>query len=648
LEHRLLFSHLDSIWRVKEAPGLAGASQFTETSAQSSKESGVQGIKESHVDPVRSKGARVSETSNGRDPARPQALKIRPRRAIFPLWLSRLGAVVLVVLIVLGAAGEYVAHNAEPMLRRRVIANLEGRFHSPVELDTLHLSLLHGLQVSGGGLRILNIAGPEHPDARPENAAPMLSVKSFEFRSGLRELFEPTMRIVTVYVQGMQLNIPPRQERGPLLTKDDPKRRGQPRIGLAIDKIVCTDLTLTIETSKPGKPPLVFAIRNLTATDVGPKKPLLFEAFLVNPKPVGDIHSTGHFGPWQDDNPRDTPVDGRYAFTNADLNTIKGLGGILSSTGNYSGTLGEIDVSGSTDTPDFSLDVSEHKVALHTDYQALVDGTSGDTTLKSVRATLLNTVLLASGSVTRSVDAAPGDEIALPGDSGKHVPGHDIELAVASQQARVEDILRLGTKSSPPIMNGALTLKTQLSIPPGPVSVSKKMRIQGTFAIRGAKFSNAKWQETIDKLSERAQGHPKQANPADAPVVASQMAGSFALANAVLHVPDLNYKMPGAQVHLLGDYSLNGETFEFQGTVRTDATASQMLTGWKSVLAKPFDGLLKKDGAGLEVPIKVSGTKSDPKFGVDLDKMGLGFLSHHKDQPAGAKDQAAPAANDKQ
>ena len=109
------------------------------------------------------------------------------------------------------------------------------------------------------------------------------------------------------------------------------------------------------------------------------------------------------------------------------------------------------------------------------------------------------------------------------------------------------------------------------------------------------------------------------------------MGGGFSLADATLHVPDLNYRMPGAQVHLVGDYSLDGERFEFAGTVRTEATASQMLTGWKSWIAKPFDGLLKKNGAGLEVPIKVSGTKSDPKFGVDLDKMGLGFLTGHKE-----------------
>jgi hypothetical protein len=554
--------------------------------------------------------------------------------------------VVLAVFVVLAIALEYVAHNAEPILRRRVIADLEARFHSPVELDALHISLFHGLQASGTGLRIFFLAGPNQPDKNPERGRPMLSVDSFEFRTGVRQLFEPTMRVLTVYVHGVDLHIPPAQERGPLLPTDDPKRRGQPRIALIVDKIVCTDLKLIIETTKPDKPPLVFDIGNVTLTDVGRNKPLLYDASLVNPKPVGDIHAIGHFGPWQDDNPRDTPIDGRYSFSNADLATIKGIAGTLSSTGNFSGVLGEIAVTGSTDTPNFSLDVSNHPVPLHTDFQAIVDGTTGDTTLQQVRATLLHTVLLASGTIFRSRETTArntGDQDpALPGDSLNHVPGHDIELTVTSDQARVEDVLALGAKTTPPIMSGALTLKTKLSIPPGHISVTHKMRLQGTFTIRGATFSNAHWQETLDSLSKRAQGEPKQANPTDAPVVASQMSGSFALANALLHIPTLNYQLPGAQVHLAGDYGLSGEKFDFAGTVRTEATASQMLTGWKSKLVKPFDGLLKKNGAGLEVPIKVSGTKSDPKFGVDLDKMGLGFLTHHEDNPKPSPPPANP------
>jgi hypothetical protein len=104
------------------------------------------------------------------------------------------------------------------------------------------------------------------------------------------------------------------------------------------------------------------------------------------------------------------------------------------------------------------------------------------------------------------------------------------------------------------------------------------------------------------------------------------------LANAVLEMPKLNYQMPGAQVDLGGKYSLDGNTFDFAGTVRTKATASQMLTGWKSIVAMPFDKLLAKNGAGVEVPVTISGTRSDPKFGVDKDKLWSEIFSHHDTQ----------------
>jgi len=54
--------------------------------------------------------------------------------------------------------------------------------------------------------------------------------------------------------------------------------------------------------------------------------------------------------------------------------------------------------------------------------------------------------------------------------------------------------------------------------------------------------------------------------------------------------------------------------------VRTTATASQMTTGWKSKLLKPVDRFLKKNGAGMEIPVKITGTKSDPQFGLDFGR----------------------------
>jgi hypothetical protein len=561
----------------------------------------------------------------------------KPARRL-PRWLIWSGGVVLLLVVVVGTVIAYVLHNAEPILKRRVIATLEERFKSPVQLDELHISLLQGLQVSGSGLRIFYFGENDKPGSRADDVAPMLAVNNFEFRTRLWELFQPTMRVRAVQVQGLKLRIPPKEERATLLPEENKELRKEqevkPKRSIVLDEIVCTDMTLTIETNKPGKLPLVFEIRNITLHDVGPGRPFPFDAQLVNAKPVGDIHSIGHFGPWHSDEPRDTPIGGDYSFMNADLGTIKGISGTLSSTGTYGGTLGEIGVTGTTDAPNFALDVSEHPVDLKTSYNATVDGTTGDTILNSVHATLLHTVLQVSGMVLRAGDAHGPAVGALPGDNPRDVPGHVIDISVLSDQARIEDLLTLGVKTSPPLMHGPMTLRAHLRIPPGRESVSQKMRVQGTFAIHSATFTNPHWQETLDKLSERATGNPEQANAQDAKLARSDMSGSFVLANATLDVSNLKYQMPGAQVDLAGKYSLDGQKFDFDGTVRTQATASQMLTGWKSILAMPFDPLLKKNGAGLEVPVKIDGTRSDPKFGIQFDKLGKQIMSRHKDKDA--------------
>ncbi len=80
-----------------------------------------------------------------------------------------------------------------------------------------------------------------------------------------------------------------------------------------------------INTLKPDKLPLEFNISNLEMGKIGPGQPLRFTATLVNPKPVGAIQSNGLFGPWQADDPRSTPVRGKYSFSRADLSTIRGI-----------------------------------------------------------------------------------------------------------------------------------------------------------------------------------------------------------------------------------------------------------------------------------------------------------------------------------
>ena len=519
-------------------------------------------------------------------------------------WVKAVLALVVLGAVGVGAAVMYVARHAEPILRKRVVETLAARFHSPVELDHLEISVMQGLEVKGTGLRILYLAGPTQPDKNP-NAPPMISVKEFTFRTILRDLFRSPTRVGLVHVEGLELHIPPGQAREEMFGQGKGEK-SQPKIALLVDKIVVDDAKVSIETTQAGKEPMEFDVKHVVLTDVGSAQPFVYEATLTNPKPVGEIHAVGHFGPWQGEMPRQTPIDGEYSFSHADLNTIKGLGGMLSSTGHFVGVLGRITIDGTTETPDFSLDVSDHPLALHTTFHAYVDGTTGDTTLDPVVGTLGHSTIVARGKVVK-IDGQ----------------GHDIDLTTSVPKGRVEDLLALGMKSWPPALRGNVTVAAKLHIPPGKERVARKIQLSGAVKVMQAEFTNPTLQDKIDSLSMRAQGKAQDSGAAGSDrkaEVASQVSTDFTLDHGQMSFGNVDYRMPGAEIVLHGAYAMDGNAYEFMGHVRTQATMSEMTTGWKSALLKPFNKLLEKNGAGVELPIEIHGAGSDVHFGLAFNK----------------------------
>jgi hypothetical protein len=130
-------------------------------------------------------------------------------------------------------------------------------------------------------------------------------------------------------------------------------------------------------------------------------------------------------------------------------------------------------------------------------------------------------------------------------------------------------------------------------------------------------FTSQQIQGKVDSLSMRSQGKPKLANDGIPDNVPSDLQGTFRLQSGVLSFSQLDFEVPGTRVDLAGDYSLDGNKFDFHGNARMDAKLSHMVTGWKSVLLKPVDPFFSKNGAGAEVPIKITGTKSEPHIGWD-------------------------------
>ena len=369
------------------------------------------------------------------------------------------------------------------------------------------------------------------------------------------------------------------------------------------------------KTSKPGKLPLQIAIAHFMLTGIGASKAMGFQAELTNPRPTGAINTTGSFGPWNHDDPGESPIDGNYRFDHADLSDFKGIAGILSSTGHYQGTLRNLTVDGQTDTPDFRLRPFDNPLALHTKFHAKVDGTNGDTWLQPVDATLGRSHFTAQGQVVRVLVPAPGST------GEKQSLGHDIALKVNVDNARIEDFLRLATHSETPLLTGSVTAKATLHIPPGQAPVHERLQLKGSFVLDRAQFSSPKIQAGIEQLSLRGLGRPKDVKKGDQATIDSKMEGDFQLGGGVVKLPVLIYTVPGATIQLSGTYGIEGGALNFTGDAKMQATVSEIVGGWKGLLLKPLDRYLKKDGAGTEIPIHVRGTREQPDFGIDFNRM---------------------------
>jgi len=518
-------------------------------------------------------------------PERPRARKWR--------WLL---GIALAFVVALAFCIRLAIIRAQPILRARVVETLSARFKSRVELAELHVWIANGMHAEGKGLQVY---GATDPNPWLPGTQPLLSIEEFHFQTSLRNLFRDPMKLDTIYVSGLTMNIPPKKDRQEVRSL----RRQSGKMRIAVARFVFADTKLIINTDKRGKAPLEFDISDLRMSDIGPDEPLHFDATLTNPKPIGDIHSTGSFGPLNELSPRDSAVEGDYSFTNADLGTIRGIGGILTSSGHYGGRLGRIEVAGQTETPDFRLTISGHPVPLHTDFHAIVDGTDGDTYLEPVRAHFLQTSFTASGMIVRVNEPH----------------GHEIDLNVIMSRGRIEDLLRLGVKTEPAIMTGPIRLKTKLNISPGQRDISDRIKLAGTFRVPEGDFSSEKVQTRVDNLSLRGSGEPKLVGKEDLDVTID-LQGKFVLQDSVLSFSLLHFQIPGTHADMTGQYSLDGATFDFHGLLKTDAKLSEMTTGWKSILLKPVDPFFHKHGAGAEIPFKITGTRSEPHFGLDLGR----------------------------
>jgi hypothetical protein len=506
-------------------------------------------------------------------------------------WIVGVVLALVVVVVLVPAIALYVLRpKIHAALRDRVETVLKTHFESQVEISDFSVSLLPRVHVTITGLVLRHKGRTDIP--------PLVEVRKVSMDANIASLLRAQPHVAFVELDGLQIHTPPRVPGGsPLIhSTDQDLARKYP---VLIDQLVADDAIIVVLRAEPGKPPREFPIHHLQLRDLSFDRPADFQATLTNAVPKGEINATGQFGPWLPEEPSETPAVGTYTFYNADLGTLKGLKGILSSTGKFGGPLDYLSVDGETDVPDFALRTADHPVALHTDFSAIVDGTNGDTYLNNVTAHFLHTTLVVSGKVV---------------DENKEIKGRTIVLDAVSQEAQVEDLIQLTTKSSHPVMTGTVRLRTKITIPEGTPDLMERLQLQGQFGIGDIQFTKASTQEKIDTLSRKGQGAPKDLDIAD---VESDMKGDFGLRNAVVKFSDLQFGVIGAAINLSGTYNLDTQEMDFHGKLKLKAKPSQTTTGVKSFFLKAVDPFFKGKDAGTVLAIKITGTKDNPSFGLD-------------------------------
>ena len=367
---------------------------------------------------------------------------------------------------------------------------------------------------------------------------------------------------------------------------------------LVVDEIVANNSVVDFESDEPHKAALRFEVHEARMNDVRWGNPFRYHLKFQNPKPPGELAVNGSFGPYTKSRPEDTPFSGEYTFDHADLGVYGGVAGMLTSKGKFGGVFKHIDISGTTDTPDFEVTTGKHKVKLQTQFDAFVDAMHGDTFLKRVEAHFGRTIIMAEGSIAGA-------------KSGK---GKEALLRLTSRRGRIEDILGLFTSERRAPMSGVIGLRAQAEIPPGDKPFLEKVKLQGTFGIDEGAFTKRETQQNVDELSAGARGENKE----DPETVLTDLKGSVELTQGIAHFSDLSFGIPGADAGMEGTYNLLNHKIDLHGKMRVDTKISKTASGVKALMLKIMDPIFKKKKHGEVVLVHIAGTYEKPQFGLDL------------------------------
>lgn len=433
-----------------------------------------------------------------------------------------------------------------------------------------------------------------------KSKVPLITIQKLIIKGSYGRLLMVNRSVPKVIVVGMHVTVPPSPSAGgtsPVMPLTETKKGGS---SIAIGRVIADGAVLDFVQADRNKEPFRITIDKLTLDGIGNNQRLSYRALLSDSLPPGKIRSAGTFGPWNPDDPANTPVKGSYTYQDANLAAFGALSGTLSASGQFNGTLQKIETSGSAEVPNFQLNDTSHTRKLSTDFRASIDALHGNTTLEDIVAHFDSTTVRFTGSIS-----------GMPREDGKK-----LSLDMSSTGGRVEDLLDLFISAKKPPMTGSVSFRAHVEVPPSDAEFVKKLKLTGDFGVGAGKFTNRQTQNTIQRLSYGKKAGDKIP---DAPETAlSDVKGHVAASGGIATLSHISFRVPDATAWMHGTYGLlSPYRIDLHGHLLTDRP-SDATTGFKSFLLKAMGPLLKKRRGAKVVPFKITGDYAHSSIGLDL------------------------------
>jgi hypothetical protein len=365
---------------------------------------------------------------------------------------------------------------------------------------------------------------------------------------------------------------------------------------------------------QPEEEPFKLQVHRLTLDQVGDRS-IPYHVVLLNAEPPGEIRSDGEIGPWNEDDPGSTPVTGSYTYDHANLAVFEGISGTLSSDGKFSGTIGHINGNGEVDVPDFRVSGSSHTVHLVSSFEAVVDGTNGNTYLQHVDSHFQGTTVTSNGSI-----------VGKPGQHGK-----TLRLEMAVNGGRIEDLVSLFSDATRPSMTGTIDLRAKVQVPPGPPGFLRKLELAASFGMGSERFTDPHVQRPVNILAESARGENKKQQASDPETVLSNLRGQVSVKNGVAALSSVSFSAPGTRADLQGTYNLLDRRVDLHGVLHTHGKLSDTTSGFKALVLKAVGPFLKQKSVTV-VSFSITGTAPDASFALDFGGRDRGSPLHAPSQ----------------